>query len=74
MKKTISIIGIIAIIIGIICLLYAGLNWFAFKNTLDASNDFYHNKQQQALLFLIIGLAVTAIGVICCIFRNRIGK
>jgi len=74
MKQIIFIIGIIAIIVGIICLLYAGLNWYAFKNTLDASIDFYHNKQHQAVVFLIVGLAVTAVGVICCVLRNRIGK
>lgn len=72
MKKTLLIAGILLIAAGVLCLLTGWLFWNAFRNTLDASPDFYHRRERLAWKHFGVGAAVTAAGVVCLLFRRRV--
>ncbi|HBL41214.1 MAG TPA: hypothetical protein DDY98_06450 [Ruminococcaceae bacterium] len=69
MKKAFSGIGLVLVVLGALILLFGGLQWFVAKNTLDASNDFYHSRFKLAGIAFVLGGCLLAVGIvllICC--------
>ena len=65
MNNTLLVIGIVCIIVGLISLLLAALNGYGYYHVLDGSADLYHKLRMRMRLFLIIGICIEIIGVIC---------
>jgi len=70
-KKALLIIGIIALVVGIVCLAYSALMWFAYKNSLDGSAEFYAKRHSLAIVFLVVGIVIALIGAACMYFRSK---
>ena len=65
MKNALLVIGIVCIIAGLISLLVAALNRYGYYHVLDGSADLYHRLRMRMRLFLIIGICIEILGVIC---------
>lgn len=67
MKKTLLIVGIVIIVIGVLSLLAGLLFWFVRTNTLDGSSSFYDRQKRMMIIHLIIGAVVSIIGTVSVI-------
>ena len=67
MKKTLLIVGIVIIVIGVLSLLAGLLFWFVRTNTLDGSGSFYDRQKRMMIIHLIIGAVVSIIGTVSVI-------
>lgn len=71
MKKLLLTVGIVLLIAGVLSLSFAALNLVASRRTLDGSASLYSRMQHRAILFLGVGLALTAGGIACLVLRAR---
>ena len=71
MKKRLLIIGVVCLIVCVLALAYAALNWFGYYHVMDGSAELYHRLHQRAFLFFGIGIALAAIGTGCLIVRAK---
>lgn len=62
MKKVLLIVGVIVIIACIISLLYAMLNFSAFKSLRDGTAEHYERLHRNAVMFAVIGIILFLIG------------
>ncbi|MBO4327323.1 MAG: hypothetical protein J5950_08625 [Clostridia bacterium] len=69
MKKLLLIFGIIIIVAGVVSMLFAALNRFAYYHTLDGSADLYQRLQRRMTVSLVIGIALAVIGTALLIIR-----
>ena len=72
MKKTLLVIGIIAIVLAFLSLAYSGLNLFLYYKTLDGSSGLYSRFHNGSIVFLIIGIILAVTGVACLIVRKKV--
>ena len=70
MKKILLVIGIVAIVACILALAYAALNIFGYYRVLDGSAELYARLHQRAIIFLIVGIVLAVIGIVCMIVRR----
>lgn len=70
MKKTLLIVGIVIIVIGVLSLLAGLLFWFVRTNTLDGSSSFYDRQKRMMIIHLIIGAVVSIIGTVSVIISR----
>ena len=71
MKKTLLIVGIIALVIGIAALLWGALNRFMFYNIMDGSFSLYDRLHRTMLISFAVGAVSTVIGIVCLIVRRK---
>lgn len=71
MKKTLLVIGIVLIVLGVLSLMYAALNLFVYYNALDGSASLYSRLHQRIIIFFVIGIILVVAGIICIIARYR---
>lgn len=71
MKKLLLVAAIVLFIAGILAVLFGGLCWFAWKNTLDASFDFYTNMRQREMISFAVAAVCIVLGIICTIVRRK---
>ena len=67
MKKLLLIIGIVSIIVCILFLLFAVLNFLGYYHVLDGSADLYNRMHQRMIVFFVIGIFLAVIGIVCTI-------
>ena len=67
MKEILLIVGIVSIILCVLSLLFAGLNWFGYYNLLDGTSEQYTRLRSRKIIFLIIGIVLAVIGIVCLI-------
>lgn len=72
MRKLLLIVGVIIIIACILSLLYAMLNFSAYKSLRDGTPEHYERLYKKAITFLVIGIILALIGVFCFIVRYKI--
>ena len=72
MKKTLLVIGIIAVILAFLSLAYSGLNLFMYYKTLDGSSSLYSRLHNGSIVFLIIGIILAVTGAACFIVRKKV--
>ena len=72
MRTFLLIVGIILIAAAVLSLLFAALNMFGYRHTLDGSAELYAKMRTRARVFLIVGLVTAALGAACIIIRTRI--
>ncbi len=70
MRNLLLIIGIIGIITGILSLLFAALNRYAYYHALDGSSELYGRLRKRMKLFLVIGLGFVIAGGVCLVVRG----
>lgn len=69
MKEILLIVGIVSIILCVLSLLFAGLNWFGYYNLLDGTSEQYTRLRSRKIIFLIIGIVLAVIGIASLIVR-----
>lgn len=72
MKKVLLIFGIVIISAGVLSLMFAGLNMFAYNGTLDGSAELYGAMQRRMIIFGVVGIVLAIIGTACIIIRSKI--
>ena len=72
MKKLLLAVGIILIAACVISLLFAALQLFGYYHVMDGSAALYHRLQQRAIVFLVTGIVLAALGTVCMIVRRRL--
>ncbi len=72
MKQILLIVGIISIVLCVLSLLYASINWLGYYNLLDGSADLYARLHQRMIVFFIIGIVLAVIGIASLIIRTKI--
>jgi hypothetical protein len=72
MEKMLLICGIVLIIACVLSLLFAGLNLFGYYHMLDGTAELYSRLHRQAILFLMIGIALAVVGAVCLVTHSRI--
>ncbi|MCR5683963.1 MAG: hypothetical protein K6G81_00885 [Lachnospiraceae bacterium] len=70
MKRSLLILGIIAIIAGVLSLLIAALYWYSYYHVLDGSSTLYSRLSMRKIVFLIAGICLVAAGIICLLIRR----
>lgn len=71
MKEVLLIVGIIAIILCVLSLLFAGLNWFGYYNLLDGTSEQYAKLRSRKVIFLITGIVLAVIGIVSFVVKAR---
>lgn len=69
MKEILLIVGIVSIILCVLSLLFAGLNWFGYYNLLDGTSEQYARLRRRKIIFMIIGIVLAVIGIASLIVR-----
>ena len=69
MKEILLIVGIVSIILCVLSLLFAGLNWFGYYNLLDGTSEQYTRLRSRKIIFLITGIVLAVIGVVSLLVR-----
>ena len=72
MKKLLLIIGVVAIIAGVIALLFSALQRFGYYHLLDGEADMYVAMRWRMIISFVIGIVLVAIGAVCLIIRTKI--
>ena len=72
MKEVLLIVGIVFIILCVLLLLFAGLNWFGYYNLLDGTSEQYSRLRSRKIVFLIAGMVLAVIGIACLIIQSEI--
>lgn len=72
MKKLLLAIGIVCIIVCIMFLLAAVLNWHGYHNIFDGSAELYNRLHQRMVTFSVIGIVLAVIGAVCFIFHSKL--
>ncbi len=63
------IIGIIIIILAVLALAYAYLNYYMFHHTLDGSNSLYSKMKERMKKSFWIGIGLGIIGAVCLVLN-----
>ncbi|MBQ8842266.1 MAG: hypothetical protein IJZ65_06520 [Ruminiclostridium sp.] len=72
MKEVLFVVGIVLIILCVLSLLFAGLNWFGYYNLLDGSSEQYARLRSRMIIFLITGIILAVIGIASLIAQSEI--
>lgn len=72
MKEVLFVVGIVLIILCVLSLLFAGLNWFGYYNLLDGSSEQYARLRRRMIIFLITGIILAVIGIASLIAQSEI--
>ena len=72
MRTVLLIISIVLIAACVLSLLFAALNLFAYRNTLDGSAELYSRMHRRTIVFFVLGAVLAAAGAACLIIRSRI--
>ena len=71
MEKKLLIAGITLIIAGLLSLMYAALNLYAYYHLLDGSAGLYSRLHQRMIVFGIIGIVLGVLGAVCFFIRFK---
>ena len=71
MKKVLLIVGVVCLIVCVLALAFAALNWFGYYHVMDGSNELYHRLHQRAIVSLIVGVVFALIGAGSLIVRAK---
>lgn len=71
MKKVLLIVGIVLIVAGVLALLFAALNVYMYHNVMDGSAALFARLHQRAIVFFIVGGALTVLGILGVVLRAR---
>jgi hypothetical protein len=72
MKEVLFVVGIVLIILCVLSLFFAGLNWFGYYNLLDGSSKKYAILRRRMIIFLITGIILAVIGIASLIAQSEI--
>ena len=72
MKNLLLIIFIICTVAGVLSVLFAALNLFAYHNMLDGSSELYAVLHRRAIVWFAVGAAVAVAGAACMIIRSNL--
>lgn len=72
MKKTLLIVGIMLIIMGVFGLLLGLLFWYVRMHTLDGSAGLYAKQNRLMIVFLLTGAIVLAAGIMCLVLKGKV--
>ena len=72
MDKLLLVVGIISIVAGVLSLLYAALNRFAYYHLLDAEGDIYKKLHRRRAVSFAAGIALAVVGIACLFIRSII--
>lgn len=72
MKEVLLIVGIVAVILCALSLLFAGLNWFGYYNLLDGTSEQYARLRRRKIIFMIIGIVLAVVGIVSLIVQAKI--
>jgi len=72
MKNLLLIFGIMSMIVCVLSLLFAALNLFGYYHVLDGTAELYIRLHQRMIIFLVIGIVLALIGIVCFIIRSKI--
>ena len=70
-KKTFLILGIFLTALGVVALLFSGLFYFAFMNTMDASFSHYEMLERNMRYFFCMGIPGLFIGIILIVKSHK---
>ena len=71
MKNLLLILGILLSIAGVISLLFSAIQRYGYYNLLDGDADLYMSLHCRMIIFLIIGIVLVVLGVVCFIIRAK---
>ena len=63
MKNVLLIVGVVCLVVCVLALAFAALNWFRYYHVMDGSNELYHRMHQRAIVSLVVGVVFALIGV-----------
>lgn len=72
MKKLFLILGIVVIIVSVIVLLFALLNWHGYHSLHDGTPQHYERLHNRALTLFWVGLALALTGAGCFVWAMRL--
>ena len=72
MRKILLIAGIVIAAAAVLCLLYAALNQYGYKNIYDGSAELYRRLRHRATAYFIGGGVLAVISAACFIIRTRL--
>ena len=72
MKEVLLIVGIVAVILCALSLLFAGVNWFGYYNLLDGTSEQYARLRRRKIIFMIIGIVLAVVGIVSLIVQAKI--
>ncbi len=70
MKQFLLIMGIVIIITGVTALFFSLLQGYGYYHLLDGDADLYSRLLQRMMVFLVVGILLVVMGVLCIILRR----
>ncbi|MBE6565114.1 MAG: hypothetical protein E7655_07565 [Ruminococcaceae bacterium] len=70
MKKLLLIFGILILISGAIALVFSALQGYGYFHLLDGDADLYIRLHRRMILFFVIGIVLSLLGILCMIIRR----
>ncbi len=70
MKKLLLIFGILILISGAIALVFSALQGYGYFHLLDGDADLYIRLHRRMILFFVIGIVLSSLGILCMIIRR----
>ena len=70
MKKFLLIGGIVLVVVCVISLLYAALNFHGYRHIYDGSAELYRRLHQRANIYFAVGIVLAAMGATCFVLKN----
>ena len=65
------IVGIASLVVCVLLLAFAALNWFGYYHVMDGSAELYHRLHQRATVSLTVGVVFALIGAGSLILRVK---
>jgi len=72
MKRLLLIVGIISFVACALSVLFSALSWFGYYHVLDGTAELYIRLYQRMILFFVIGIVLSVIGIASLIIRSYI--
>jgi len=70
LKKLLLIFGILILISGAIALVFSALQGYGYFHLLDGDADLYIRLHRRMILFFVIGIVLSLLGILCMIIRR----
>lgn len=72
MRKILLIAGIILFVACAIAFLAAIFFNYAYMHVLDGSTELYARLHSRAVIALVVGIVLAAVGIVCFIVRSKV--
>jgi len=70
MKKLLIVVGIVCIVLFVLALLFAVINWMGYYHLQDGSADLYARLHHRMILSFVFSAVFAVVGVVCFIIRS----